>query len=47
MSSISTDPGTLPAGPDIKPKLSRDDMLMRGSMMVIALYLIVALALPL
>ncbi|WP_282027725.1 putative 2-aminoethylphosphonate ABC transporter permease subunit [Ruegeria faecimaris] len=47
MSEISTNPGTLPAGPDIKPKLSRDDILMRGSMFVIALYLVATLILPL
>ncbi|WP_281973208.1 putative 2-aminoethylphosphonate ABC transporter permease subunit [Ruegeria faecimaris] len=47
MSEISTNPGTLPAGPDIKPKLSRDDILMRGSMFVIALYLVATLVLPL
>ncbi|WP_282022012.1 putative 2-aminoethylphosphonate ABC transporter permease subunit [Ruegeria faecimaris] len=47
MSEISTNPGTLPAGPDIKPKLSRDDILMRGSMIVIALYLVATLVLPL
>ncbi|NVO56640.1 putative 2-aminoethylphosphonate ABC transporter permease subunit [Rhodobacteraceae bacterium B1Z28] len=47
MSEISINPGTLPAGPDIKPKLSRDDILMRGSMIVIALYLVATLVLPL
>ncbi|WP_245220606.1 MULTISPECIES: putative 2-aminoethylphosphonate ABC transporter permease subunit [unclassified Ruegeria] len=47
MSTMSTNQDTLPAGPDIRPRLSRDDILMRGSMMVIALYLIVTLALPL
>ncbi|NOC83241.1 putative 2-aminoethylphosphonate ABC transporter permease subunit [Ruegeria sp. HKCCD6428] len=47
MSSVSTNQDSLPVGPDIKPKLSRDDILMRGSMMVIALYLVVTLALPL
>lgn len=47
MSTMSTNHDTLPVGPDIRPKLSRDDILMRGSMMVIALYLIVTLALPL
>ncbi len=47
MSTASTNSNTLPPGPIIKPKLSRDDILMRGSMMVIVLYLIVTLALPL
>ena len=35
----------LPAGPDVKGKLSRDDLIMRGGMAVIALYLIITLAL--
>jgi len=34
-------------GPRVKPKLGRDDWMQRGFMLVIALYLIVALALPL
>lgn len=38
---------SLPAGPRIRPRLSRDDVIMRGYILVIALYLIVALALPL
>lgn len=42
-----TDTVTLPAGPEIRPKLSRDDVIMRGSMIVIALYLVVTLAFPL
>ncbi len=37
----------LPRGPKIKSKLSRDDLIMRGSMIVIALYLFVTLAFPL
>ncbi len=37
----------MPAGPLIKGKLSRDDILMRAGMVVIALYLIVTLAMPL
>ncbi len=37
----------LPAGPTIKGKLSRDDVIMRMGMGVIALYLIVTLAFPL
>ncbi|SLN10294.1 Putrescine transport system permease protein PotH [Roseovarius litorisediminis] len=37
----------MPAGPVVKGKLSRDDLIMRGGMMVIALYLVVTLALPL
>lgn len=35
------------AGPAIRGKLSRDDLLMRGGMIVIALYLVVTLVLPL
>ncbi|MHA6265756.1 putative 2-aminoethylphosphonate ABC transporter permease subunit [Aliiroseovarius sp. CAU 1755] len=42
-----TDATQMPAGPVVKGKLSRDDILMRGGMMVIALYLIITLALPL
>ena len=37
----------LPDGPTIKGKLSRDDIIMRGGMMVIALYLIVTMVFPL
>ena len=37
----------LPAGPNIKPKLGRDDWVMRGFIVLIAVYLIVALAFPL
>ncbi|MCV6547326.1 MAG: putative 2-aminoethylphosphonate ABC transporter permease subunit [Cohaesibacter sp.] len=37
----------LPAGPVIKGKLSRDDIIMRGGMIVIALYLIVSMVMPL
>ena len=47
MSTQPTDLRSLPPGPIIKGKLSRDDIIMRGGMMVIALYLIVTLALPL
>ena len=46
MAGIS-DATQMPAGPVVKGKLSRDDILMRGGMMVIALYLIITLALPL
>ena len=45
MSNVTTD--RLPAGPNIKGKLSRDDIIMRGGLVVIALYLIVSLAFPL
>ncbi|MCO5064553.1 MAG: putative 2-aminoethylphosphonate ABC transporter permease subunit [Rhizobiaceae bacterium] len=38
---------TLPAGRALRPQLSSDDVTRRGLMLVIALYLIVALALPL
>lgn len=37
----------LPAGVTVKAKLGRDDVLMRGFMVMIALYLVVTLALPL
>ncbi|MEY8117380.1 putative 2-aminoethylphosphonate ABC transporter permease subunit [Falsihalocynthiibacter sp. BN13B15] len=47
MSFFQAAPTGLPAGPVIKPKLSRDDIVMRGGMLVIALYLIVTLILPL
>jgi len=47
MSVSSTELSQLPAGPNVKGKLSRDDLIMRGGMAVIALYLIVTLALPL
>lgn len=36
-----------PAGPRIKGKLSRDDIIMRGSMIVIGLYLLVTMVFPL
>ncbi|WP_371229779.1 putative 2-aminoethylphosphonate ABC transporter permease subunit [Roseovarius sp. 2305UL8-3] len=45
MSDISLD--KLPEGPVIKGKLSRDDVIMRLGMVVIALYLVVTLAFPL
>ncbi|MEB8388176.1 putative 2-aminoethylphosphonate ABC transporter permease subunit [Rhodobacteraceae bacterium KMM 6894] len=45
MTDIS--PSQMPAGPAIKGKLSRDDILMRGGMIVIAVYLIVTLVMPL
>jgi iron(III) transport system permease protein len=47
MSALDTAPDTMPAGPEIKPKLSRDDIMMRGGMIVIALYLLISLAFPL
>ena len=47
MSLLPTTPNTLPAGPVVKGKLSRDDILMRGGMVVIALYLVITLVLPL
>ena len=47
MTETTTDLTTLPPGPVIKGKLSRDDIVMRGGMIVIALYLVVTLALPL
>ncbi|WP_299842052.1 putative 2-aminoethylphosphonate ABC transporter permease subunit [uncultured Roseovarius sp.] len=45
MSDVSLD--KLPEGPIIKGKLSRDDVIMRLGMVVIALYLVVTLAFPL
>ncbi len=42
-----TQSSALPAGPIIKGKLSRDDIIMRGGMIVISLYLFVTLAFPL
>jgi len=47
MSSPSTNITSMPPGPIIKGKLSRDDIIMRGGMIVIALYLVVTLAFPL
>lgn len=44
---VDTRQSQLPAGPVIKGKLSRDDILMRAGMLVIALYLIVTLVMPL
>ena len=38
---------TLPDGPVIKGKLSRDDIMMRGSMIVIGLYLLITMVFPL
>lgn len=45
MSSVAAN--QLPAGNAIKPKLGKDDWIMRGFIAVIAIYLIVALAFPL
>ncbi|MCB4455728.1 putative 2-aminoethylphosphonate ABC transporter permease subunit [Leisingera sp. McT4-56] len=42
-----TTQSVMPAGPVIKGKLSRDDIIMRGSMIIIALYLVVSLVFPL
>ena len=47
MVDISSAPNKLPDGPIVKGKLSRDDLIMRGGMIVIALYLIVTLVFPL
>jgi iron(III) transport system permease protein len=44
MPASSANLSELPAGPNVKGKLSRDDLIMRGGMAVIALYLIVTLA---
>ena len=43
--SVAT--ATMPAGRTLRPQLSSDDLVKRGLMLVISLYLIVALALPL
>ncbi|MGX9352913.1 putative 2-aminoethylphosphonate ABC transporter permease subunit [Shimia sp. W99] len=42
-----TDAATLPPGRYVKPRLSRDDVMMRSWMIVIALYLVVTLVFPL
>ncbi|KAE9630023.1 putative 2-aminoethylphosphonate ABC transporter permease subunit [Parasedimentitalea maritima] len=47
MTSPSTNISSMPPGPVIKSKLSRDDIIMRSGMIVIALYLVVTLAFPL
>ncbi|SFU05904.1 putative 2-aminoethylphosphonate ABC transporter permease subunit [Sedimentitalea nanhaiensis] len=47
MNLSHSNPVTLPAGRDVRGKLSRDDVIMRGGMIVIALYLVVTLAFPL
>ena len=47
MNLLQITPDTLPVGPVVKGKLSRDDILMRGGMMVIALYLVITLVMPL
>ncbi len=46
MTRISPDKEMSPA-PIIRPKSSKDDRLMAGFMIVIALYLVIALAFPL
>ena len=45
--SVSAQARPLHSGPAIKPRMSRDDWVMRGYMIAIGIYLIVALALPL
>jgi iron(III) transport system permease protein len=45
MSGAATD--QMPQGPVVKGKLSRDDIIMRGGLVVIALYLVISLAFPL
>ncbi|MDA5095371.1 putative 2-aminoethylphosphonate ABC transporter permease subunit [Aliiroseovarius sp. KMU-50] len=47
MSSPTTNLTTMPEGPVIKGKISRDDIIMRSGMIVIALYLIATLVFPL
>ena len=47
MSMPQSTADVLPDGPIVKGKISRDDILMRGGMAVIALYLLITLVLPL
>ena len=47
MSMPQSTADVLPDGPVVKGKISRDDILMRGGMAVIALYLLITLVLPL
>ncbi len=47
MDLAATAQSEMPAGATVKAKLGRDDIMMRGFMVMIALYLIVTLALPL
>ncbi len=47
MSTLTPGKHVLPAGPTVKGKLSRDDIMMRAGMVIIALYLLVTLAFPL
>jgi iron(III) transport system permease protein len=47
MSVTAGKPATLPPGPYVKGKLSRDDLIMRGFMIMIMLYLLVTLIFPL
>ncbi|WP_247744944.1 putative 2-aminoethylphosphonate ABC transporter permease subunit [Shimia sp. R11_0] len=47
MTMASSHTSELPPGKDIKGKLSRDDLMMRGGMIIIALYLVITLAFPL
>lgn len=42
-----TDLSALPPGPKLRGKLSRDDIIMRGSMIIIGLYLVATLVFPL
>ena len=47
MSVLDSNTVSLPEGPEVKPKLSRDDIIMRGGMIIIALYLVISLVFPL
>tara|TARA_B100000780_G_scaffold148465_1_gene103755 strand:- start:414 stop:2435 length:2022 start_codon:yes stop_codon:yes gene_type:complete len=47
MSMPQSTTDVMPDGPIVKGKISRDDILMRGGMAVIALYLLITLVLPL
>ncbi|MGI9372387.1 MAG: ABC transporter permease subunit, partial [Hyphomicrobiales bacterium] len=47
MSVLESTSQSLPAGANVKGKLSRDDIIMRGGMIVIALYLVITLVFPL
>ncbi|MBW2370891.1 MAG: putative 2-aminoethylphosphonate ABC transporter permease subunit, partial [Deltaproteobacteria bacterium] len=47
MNSITSNTKEMPPAPIIRPKTSKDARLMAGFMLVIAVYLVIALALPL
>ncbi|WP_350335359.1 putative 2-aminoethylphosphonate ABC transporter permease subunit [Coralliovum pocilloporae] len=47
MTDVLTPISKMPDGPDIKGKLSRDDIIMRLGMVIIALYLVITMVFPL